>query len=237
MSTPTFYHPELEVNDTLVKLSKSESSHAIKSRRLKLGKQVNVINGKGLLANGVISEVVRKQLLVSINSVKQFLIPSKYLTIATAIPKGDRQKTMVDMLVQLGVQQIIPLQCDYSSSVFKQNSLEKWQRVSIEACKQSQNPWLPKISEALTVSQLIKLYSNDTVAQLVYADGEGDKISEIELLCEHLVIMIGPEGGFSENEKDQFYSEKLAPIRLAEAILRSETAAITSAAQYFSHRS
>lgn len=234
MSTPTFYHPKLDTADTIAELLANEASHALRSRRLKVGQEIILLNGKGLLAECIINEVLRKRLIVSISSTRQIKKPDKSLTIATAVPKGDRQKIMVDMLTQLGVQQIIPLQCDYSPSTFKQSSREKWQRITIESCKQSQRAWLPKIEDLQTVQQLLETFNSDLNTQVIYADGVGNKMSEIELECDHLVILIGPEGGFSELELKQLRSAKLTPIKLASAILRTETAAISSASQYFS---
>jgi len=234
MSRPTFYHPKLDITDTNVELLANEASHALKSRRLKIGQDIILLNGKGLLAECIISDVVRKRLIVSINSFKQIKKPDTSLTIATAIPKGERQKVLIDMLTQLGVQQIIPLQCDYSSSNFNQSSREKWQRITIESCKQSQQAWLPIIKELLTVRQLLETFNSNLNVRVIYADGEGVNMSEIELKCDHLVILIGPEGGFSALELKQLRSAKLTSIKLARAILRTETAAISSASQYFS---
>jgi len=237
MSIPSFYCPELNLHavndDSLVFLSENESAHAAKSRRLRIGNHVQLLNGSGLIALGEIEQMEKRKVGIKVGSVEAFDKPLMNLTIATAIPKGDRQKVMVDMLTQLGVDQMIPLDCEHSVTRFSSNMKEKWQRTAIEACKQSQNPWLPSIKSGQSVE---KLSEKDKYA-LVYADSEGDNMSIIcdEQLSDsinHLIVLIGPEGGFSKTELNFFAERNIVPVRLASNILRTEAAAVAAASQF-----
>ena len=238
MATPSFYCDELSIEllqaaDPVVTLSESESSHAVRARRLREGQAVNVLNGWGLIGHGSILTLDKRAVQIKFDS--HSLIPQAQcrLTIATAIPKGDRQKVMVDMLTQIGVAQIIPLQCEHSVTRYSDNLGKKWQRAAIESCKQSQNPWLPVITEPLSVEQLIAQKKRN----IVYADAGGQSMSS---LCQNfednvetdLVVIIGPEGGLSENEVKALDSNNILPISLGNNILRTEAAAITAAAQF-----
>ena len=233
MAIPTFYHSELSVADAVVELSSSETSHALRSRRLKTGQPLRLINGKGLVAHGTIHGSERTRLRIELNDLQQLVAPSKSLTIAVAIPKGDRQRTMIDMLTQQGVTRIIALECEHSVTRFKNKMLEKWQRIAIESCKQSHNPWLPEILAPKSVQIMIDWLEPQQKSLCVYADIEGQKMIEIEGIGDHLVILIGPEGGFSLIEIETLNSAGIAPVKLANAILRTEAAAVTAAAQFF----
>ena len=235
MSTPTFFHADLVLGDTQASLVESEIAHARSSRRLKAGQEIKLLNGSGLLAECQIEQIGRDRLTVSVQKIREVAQASHKLTIATAIPKGDRQRTMVDMLSQLAVSEIIAVQCDHSVTTVKDKQLQKWQRVAIEGCKQSQNPWLPLIGQSLTVPALLECLQRQGNTQAYYADATGDRISAaLKSVVPHgnTTILIGPEGGFSAAEVSLFDRAGLPRLRLAAHILRTETATITAAAQF-----
>ncbi len=238
MAIPSFYCDELTVdvlqsNESTITLSESESGHAVRARRLREGQPVNVLNGLGLVGIGKITVIDKRAVQISFDSHDFKPKAEQELTIATAIPKGDRQKVMVDMLTQLGVTQIIPLQCEHSVTRYSDNLGQKWQRAAIESCKQSQNPWLPIIGKAHNVEQLL---TNDN-HHIVYADAGGESMMGV---CERLklsgssrlMVIIGPEGGLSVDEINVLNLGDVSKLSLANNILRTEAAAIAVAAQF-----
>lgn len=228
MATATFYHPELSDSDTVVTLSADESAHATKSKRLKAGAEIRLFNGKGRLAHGVIAKLDKRALQVEIVNMTQAAEPSIKIIIACAIPKSDRQRTMIDMLTQLGVSKIVPLHCDHSVTRFTDKIAGKWHRYAIEACKQSHNPWLPIFSQAMTPKTFIS-QSVPLNGVCFYADGEGESLANKGIEANSRILLVGPEGGFSEAEKTLFRDAAVKPIRLAGRILRTETAAVVAA--------
>lgn len=229
MSLPTFFHSELNAGDALIDLSSQESQHAAKARRLKAGSPVRVLNGRGLIADAQIHAVERAKVTLQIGSIQQFERPRHSLCIATAVPKGDRQKVMLDMMSQLGVTQILPLECEHSVTHFSGNMHDKWLRAAIEACKQSQNPWLPEI---LPAQQAASLQQSDSQLRF-YADGGGQLLADFwDGSCLEIMIAIGPEGGFSPSELSHFNLVGMQPIRLGDHILRTEAASIAAVSQW-----
>lgn len=228
MAIATFYHPSLELDDTQLVLSKVESQHALKSRRLRVDSPIQVINGRGLLAQAVIAQSNKHEIVVSVQSVASCPKP-KFISVATAIPKGDRQRNMVGMLSQLGVSQILPLQCQRSVTQFKENMTEKWQRWAIEACKQSQNPWLVDIGEPTDLESLL----SNVDGAMLYADQNGQPWTALaeQAKADALMILVGPEGGFSEQELSLLERSQAAPLTLAKNILRTELASVAAVAQ------
>jgi len=105
--------------------------------------------------------------------------------------------------------------------------LEKWQRITVEACKQSQNPWLPNIHVPAVIDDIIAL-PDSTV---FYADMAGQVVRDLYPINNNSVLVIGPEGGFSEQEVALFSENNVLPLRLADTILRTELAAVSAAVQ------
>ena len=236
MATPSFYCPELQDGDQRILLSEQESAHAVKSRRLREGQPIRLLNGKGRVADARLGAKHAKQVEALIDSCTHYPASHVPLRIATAVPKGDRQRMMVDMLTQLGVSQILPLECDYSSVAFKPAMLEKWQRIAIEGCKQSNNPWLPEIRPVTTVTELVIQMKRDGELG-IFADQNGALPQAIFVPAGshdpvNTTILIGPEGGFSATEQALFTDAGVRALRLSRCILRTETAAVAAAAQF-----
>ncbi|GAA6138584.1 RsmE family RNA methyltransferase [Arenicella sp. 4NH20-0111] len=230
MAIPCFYLPELECDGVRVDLPETESAHALQSRRLKSGARINLINGRGLTGQAEIIKTTKRLVTVQVESVTSHVRSEPGLTIAVAMPKGDRQKVMVDMLTQLGVTTIIPLVSRYSVTNVKEAQIKKLQRLVIEACKQSQNPWFTEIAHPSSIAAVL-----DQAAAAYYANQGGDSISEYKNIEGPVTVLIGPEGGFSESEVDEFEKNEIASISVGQHILRTETAAIALASVFMSN--
>ena len=230
MAKATFFYDGEFVLDSIIQLSESESRHAVAARRLKAGEEVLLLNGKGNIAEAILLDGSnKKNLSLRVTAVNQSPPSSFKLEIAVAMPKGDRQKVMLDMLTQIGVTHITPLECEYSVSHFKDNVQQRWQRNLIESSKQCQRAWLPVINNASTPEQILQNNKHDMV---LYCDLSGKPVFDcIDGSKTDLLVFIGPEGGFSESEFTLFENYKAQPIVLAPNILRTEAAAITAAAQ------
>ncbi len=226
MALPTFYSPEIPEFGSSVELSAAESMHALQSRRLVVGTPIKLIDGGGIIANGEIQAANKRQVIVSIKDRVQAAPMAQKLTIAVAMPKGDRQKVMVDMLTQLGVSEIIPLRSERSIANLKENQIEKLRRVALEACKQSQNPWLPRISETQSLQSILSVSQS-----MFYACQQGNRNINQKQNLASVLILIGPEGGFSDNEEDLIAQKDAVPMALGRHILRTEAAAIAAAAR------
>ncbi len=229
---PSFYHPELNQESHSLDLNAEESKHAIKARRLRVGDSLNVINGCGGFAECTLVSVEEGVARLKVDSIELQRRPPKTLVVASALPKGDRMRFMVDMLAQLGVDNLIPLRCDHSVQKFSSNLKLKLNRYALEACKQSNNAWLMSIDDEQTVADLALDYGSD----LIYADGAGARPAAIYADNSNSLpvrpIAIGPEGGFSAHEIDLMAKQGAQALKLGETILRTETAAVVAAAAH-----
>lgn len=242
---PLFFAVSLGSEQHHVVLDPDEAAHAIKVRRMRIGDPIHVTNGEGILAQGVIGSLTPKPASVSVEIdtiLKQS--PARItLTLASAVPKGERQSTLLDMSVQLGVNVYIPLDCEYSEVRFQSKMRERWERIMRSACKQARQFYLPQIESPKTVETVLDDMTGNTL--IVFGDVFGESIYQVAKgiisPVDHIVLLAGPEGGFSESEQSKLRAAPHARgLRAGEQILRTETAAIaltTLAAQLRQHLS
>jgi len=220
---PVFYCPVLAELNERGTLSVQESRHATASRRLRVGDAIDLFDGAGAIAHADIEHINNKwQLEFSIRELNYFEAPAHRLWLASAIPKGDRQSVLLDMVTQLGVTDILPVK--FQHSVWRQRETpERWQRIVLEASKQSRRPWLPDLHQPIDLNALIETMS--TVDNVLLAHQHGASVRAHGLNSDSLAI-VGPEGGLSDDELSQLTSHGAKPIAVTANVLRIETAAV-----------
>lgn len=201
-------HPELRDEDR---------HHLTRSLRLRAGDTFTASDGAGSwrvcrLGSGPQGEADPVGEVVYVEA------PRPKLTIGFALIKGGRPELVVQKLTELGVDSIVPFTAEYSVVRWDADRgvrhTERLRRVAREAAMQSRQVRIPEISEVSDFANLA------AVPGAVRADFDGDAPS-----LDHPVVLIGPEGGWSDAERRQ-----LGAIRLSSSVLRSETAAIGAAA-------
>ena len=229
--THWLYLPELASTGTTAVLEEAEAVHAVRARRLRAGDLVCVFDGAGLTAAARISEVIKRPLEVhlALEAQQHWAPPAVRIHLTSALPKGDRQATMLDMVTQLGITDFTPVSFERSVSRVRAGSQDRWRRVLIESCKQSQRPWMPLVHSPMDLGEWISCPTDDGVVNLV-AHKEGESRSAV--IEENLVgakqvrLLVGPEGGFSENEFARLDRTQTTMASLGEGVLRVEAAAV-----------
>jgi 16S rRNA (uracil1498-N3)-methyltransferase len=228
---PWFYAAALDESAAAVLLTEEEARHVMAARRLVVGDTVCVTNGRGLVACGVITSASNRppEVAVSIAEIQK-LPPGIPVHLASALPKGDRQKTMLDMATQAGMQIFTPLRCERSIAAPGKNAAERWQRVTIESSKQCRRAWLPEIRPEAALADFLDAQSSG--AQLFLASADGVSVSDLPqaAMNQELVILVGPEGGFTSDELILIHGHCRGEVRLAPSVLRTETAAVLGVA-------
>ena len=132
--------PELALTGTAAVLEDAEAAHAVRARRLRVGDVVCVFDGAGRTAAARISEVIKRpfEVHLALEAQQHWAPPAARIHLTSALPKGDRQTTMLDMVTQLGVTDFTPVNFERSVSRVGTGSQDRWRRVLIESCKQSQ---------------------------------------------------------------------------------------------------
>ena len=216
-----------------IELDGDQAHHAINVMRFKLGDQIVLFDGAGVEHVGKIQAVAKKTISVLI--VESRHVPRSVatrLSIAVALPKGDRQKFLIEKLVELGTDQLIPLKTNRSVAVASSKVIQRLQKQVIEASKQCGRNRLMKITESKTLAQLNDLLeSGDNDCQRLVADPYSGK-PIVELVAgsaNGFVVAVGPEGGFDESEVALLRINGFEPLSLGPTILRIETACLAVA--------
>lgn len=233
---PMFFCEELASIEAEGVLSAQESRHASGSRRLRPGDSICLFDGAGNLAVATVSaSQQRRSLAFTIKERSSQAKPASRFVVASAVPKGDRQNTLLDMLTQLGVTDFQPVIFEHST--WRQTTLpDRWQRVLLEASKQSRRPWLPQLHGPVKLKRLIEQLR--ACSQCFVADRGGESIQSLQPIeaTVDCTIVIGPEGGYSTTEREQLQSLNARTISVAENVLRVEAAAIAATAVVMASR-
>ena len=231
-----FYIPpsEWRPHATALALGGPEAHHCHDVMRCAIGDQIIAFDGRGTQVTGTITASKKSQVDFTVETTTKTDPPPAALTLCQAIPKGKNMELVVQKATELGVRHIVPLLTE--NTVVKLDEKEaakkqaKWQRIAIEACKQSGQNHLPEVATPQRLSDYL------TSAEAV--PGELRLIASLqpgarplkEILPSdppaHAKILIGPEGDFSKAEVDQAIATGHCPMTLGPIILRTETAAI-----------
>ena len=218
-----------------VTLGGSEGKHAVNVRRMRVGEGIQLSDGKGLRVRGTVSALGNSSLTVTVDSVTQEAKPTVGLTIIQALAKGDRDELAIQAATELGCWGVVPWQADRSISKWEgakiAKSVERWQTIVSEAAKQSLRVFEPKVSPPVSSKQLAAMIGDfDLVLILDPTATEGLGQITIEEHQKSVAILVGPEGGISEQELESFAAAGAKRMHLGAPILRTSTAGVAAIA-------
>ncbi|MEK9746150.1 MAG: RsmE family RNA methyltransferase [Pelagibacteraceae bacterium] len=206
------------------KLDKSQSHYILKVMRLKIGDNISLFNKSGEweakilnISNSIVEFKVTQQLRQKENS--------KELWLAFSPIKSNYFNFMIQKATELGVTKFFPIIFD--RTVVRKINKERLNKILIESSEQSNRLIVPTIEDPKTLNEFLNLNN----FELIFTDlnSKNTKIDTSKLSDKPICIIIGPEGDFSESERQKILSYKgVQPIKINENILRSETAVISA---------
>jgi 16S rRNA (uracil1498-N3)-methyltransferase len=212
-----------QINDGSTQtLDKDDAHHAIKVLRLKLGEVIKISDGVKKWVSGSIIEISKKELTISISERGDFEEKKPELVLVQAVTKSERNKEMLELAIEAGVDRIIPWQAERSISKWQSDSAQKWEIGIKEACKQARQVRLPKLMPMLTTAGVVQLLSKDARI-IVFHESASEKFAQLQLpeSLASIYLVIGPEGGISQSELSIFENGGSKIVRLGETVLRS----------------
>lgn len=226
------------LDSALVTLDAAQSRHAVTVLRMKPGDSVTLFDGAGQEAVGEIVEARGEGVTVRIVSRRTATPPLSGLTLIVATPKGERADWMMEKCAELGVRVIVPLICERGQVTPGEGKITRWRRKAEEAAKQSEQSVTMRANEPATLAAALQKKENGSL--VLVADPHGESTLGCALRsASHDVratIFIGPEGGFTDDELKTLCDAGAIPVRLAESILRIETAAVAAASVWAAWR-
>jgi 16S rRNA (uracil1498-N3)-methyltransferase len=227
---PLFFVDNLSGGDSQL-LDKDEAHHAIKVLRVKIGEEIMISDGSGNWVSGPIEELGKKTLLIKVSNQGQKKLNKPELVIVQAITKSDRNKEMLELITVAGVDRIIPWQSDRSISKWQSDSADKWELTIKESCKQARRVVMPKLSESVNSKQLGEELSSVPFS-IIFHEAASTNFSEVNVPSDisSIYLLIGPEGGITDEELLMLKGTTSNIVRLGEPVLRSAHAGFAALA-------
>jgi 16S rRNA (uracil1498-N3)-methyltransferase len=199
--------------------------------RLNSGDEVELFDDSGATARGVVKRCDSSGVIVQVDRTSKRNTSEIEITVASAIPKGERADWLVEKLSELGVARFIPLQTARSVVLPQGKSKrDRWMRLAIESAKQSRRPGVMQIDGLTPLDQLLASIDPHKAWLLATEDVGAVPITDaIKSISSSVTLLVGPEGGWTEHELATMRQLSLTPVRLTTTILRVETAAIVAA--------
>jgi 16S rRNA (uracil1498-N3)-methyltransferase len=225
MSENLFFCPDIALNS---QLSEQESQHCTRVLRMKEGDTLTITDGKGALYRCTLVQAHAKRSIVQIN--EQIELPKSWnfdLHIAFAPTKNmDRNEWFLEKATEIGTDRFTPLLCQFSER--KEIKTERLEKIAVSAMKQSQQATLPTIDEMTPFDSFITQPFNGQKFIAHCHNQEKISLAKLYTKGENALILIGPEGDFSEEEINKAIQNGFQPVTLGENRLRTETACLAA---------
>ncbi|KAA9110462.1 16S rRNA (uracil(1498)-N(3))-methyltransferase [Microbacterium rhizomatis] len=217
---------DAQPGETVV-LTGPEAHHAAAVRRLRVGEEVTVGDGRGAWLEGTCEAVSAREVIVRVTARTDVAPSAPRIVLVQALAKGDRDELAIQAATELGVDEIMPWQATRSVSRWDAAKAEKgrlrWQTIVREASKQAHRAWVPHVAPVQATAELVRriaasraLVLEPTATKSLASIGADDP--------RELVLIVGPEGGIAPEELRAFGAVGAETVRLGHTVLRTSTA-------------
>lgn len=225
-----FYAPKENFSHGKITLNLDETRHLRDVLRLRAGEKIRVFDGEGKEFRCAIETVSKRETVVEIieETAPAAAESDLELTLAVALLKGEKFDLVVQKAVELGVCKLVPLNTKRADVKLKEadKKLERWQKIALEACKQSGRARLMRIE---LPADFDKFAERANGAKILFAERGGENFMAIKP-GKKMTAVVGSEGGWETSEIESAAARGFQIITLGGRILRAETAAIAAAA-------
>ncbi|MGL3808034.1 16S rRNA (uracil(1498)-N(3))-methyltransferase [Paeniglutamicibacter sp. R2-26] len=233
---------------SVLTLEGPEAHHAVNVKRVRTGETIDLVDGTGVRAGVEVLDTDKSSLRATVVSVAHEVLPPVRITLVQALAKGDRDLQAVESAVELGIDAVRPWQSERAVVRWNEakaaKALGKWESTVLSALKQSRRTFLPEVFPMLSTAALAKSMaaaaeSGTPVLVLVLHERGTASVADVvvEWAAEHAGVLasgpvpraevhlvVGPEGGISDREIDQFLAAGAKVALLGSHVLRASTA-------------
>ena len=228
MSKTTRFYSQKLPKGQKVRIEGEEARH-MHVLRLKKEDQICLFDGKGNELLGKIEVIAPKNVEIRVLAREKVRIDRVSVDLATAIPKGKRFDWLIQKATELGIVRIVPILTKRGVVIpKKEGKSERWSRIAVEGAKQSQRSTVPEITEAIKYADFLNFI--DGYDLKIIADPKAKHLKQAlhKRTPARVLLLIGPEGGFTDEEIDKAKQKGFIPASLGKEILRVETAGIAA---------
>jgi len=231
MRNPRIFTPSSLNSGATIELDENAFSHAVRVLRLKQGDNLILFNGEGGEFEAELADVRKKWASATIGQFHDKNCESPLpIILGQCISRGEKMDYTIQKAVELGVTEIVPLFSERCGVKLNQERMEKrlrhWHSVIISACEQCGRNHIPKLHEAMSLTDWQQQL--DASLKLVLDPTASNTLATLNKPEKDVALLIGPEGGLSDNEIKAAIEHDFSGIRLGPRILRTETAGLTA---------
>ena len=232
MSNPVFLADDV-TGDRLV-LTGAEGRHAATVRRVRLGEAVDVVDGTGTRATCTVAVVGRDTVELVVGSRTTEPVPVPRIVLVQALAKGDRGELAVELATEVGVDEVVPWQAQRSIVRWDgergAKALARWRSTAREAGKQSRRARFLTVAEPLSTAQVGSLLRGAEASYVLHEGAAEPLALQAFPAAGDVVLVVGPEGGITEEELAALTAAGAIAVRLGPSVLRTSTAGAAAAA-------
>ena len=234
MSAPVFVVPTERLTPGVVVVDGAEGRHAATVTRLAAGEAVVLVDGHGRRGDGVVVSAGRDRVEVEVASVDDVPSPEPRFVVVQALPKGDRGELAVETMTEAGVDVVVPWAASRCVTRWRADradkALAKWRTSSTAAAKQSRRSRFPDVTELATTAEVTALLAAAALGAVLH-ETSTVPLAGVALPADgDVVLVVGPEGGVTDDELGSFLEAGAATYRLGETVLRTSTAGVAALA-------
>ena len=233
---PNFFIKKHQIKDHRIEIKGELLRHLRDSLRIQRGERISCVDEDAIRYTVVVTYIGRDLLTGDVTEeVKQGERPAVYIHIIQAIPKGPRLDFIIEKATELGVSAVTPVMTERSVVRIEKERVEerlkRWRRIALESAQQSGRRGVPEIAPPVSLSEFLASFRKVDLNLLLW---EGEKRVMIKDVlkgaqeAKRVTVLIGPEGGFSEDEVGKALEKGFVSVSLGEFILRTETASIAA---------
>lgn len=234
MSLPVHLVPSLDgvAAGSAVTVEGDEAHHAVAVRRLRVGESVVLTDGRGRSVVGEVASTGKRVFTATAVTVDDAPAPEPAVTVVQALPKGERGELAVEVLTEVGVARVVPWAAARSVAVWKgeraEKSLARWRSTAREAAKQARRSWFPEVDPLASTADVTALVAAASLTVVLHEEARLPLASLDVPTAGPIVVIVGPEGGLTEEEVDGFVAAGATSVRLGAEVLRTSTAGLAA---------
>jgi 16S rRNA (uracil1498-N3)-methyltransferase len=234
MTRALFYVDALPQVGELVVVDGDEGFHAANVRRIRPGEELDLGDGAGIVAQCVIEATAKGRLVARVQGRRTVDPPTPHVTVVQALPKSDRSELAVELATEAGADAFLAWQSErcvarWDGQAKVDKGLRRWQAVARSAARQSRRPHVPSVTSLVSTPELVRTVataSANGAVVLVLHESATEPLASVAVEgADSLMLVVGPEGGISDDELAALSGAGAIAVRLGPTVLRTSTAA------------
>lgn len=227
-----FYVDALPEVGDLVVVDGDEGFHAANVRRTRPGEHLDLSDGAGTVAQCVVEDVAKGRLSARVQDRRLVERPSPTVTVVQALPKSERSELAIELATEVGADAFVAWQASrcvarWDGPAKVDKGLRRWRAVARAAARQSRRPYIPTVDGVVSTQEFVgQLGASPSSPVLVLHESATRPLTDLAVThADALTLMVGPEGGISDDELAALTDAGAVAVRLGPTVLRTSTAA------------